>query len=64
MGPHHHKQGKLYSVGPHSFEGVWGIADVWSPDLPQGKSTWTDEYSFVPFGIGQIFIENEKGKQS
>ncbi len=58
MGPHHHKQGKLYLVGAHSFEGVWGVADTLSPDLPQGQSTWTDEYSFVPFGIGQIYIEH------
>lgn len=62
MGPHHHKHGKLYFVGPHSFEGVWGIADIWSPDLPQGKSTWTEEYSFVPFGIGTIFIEHKRKK--
>ncbi len=64
LGPHHHIHSKLYFVGPNSFAGVWGFADFVSPDLPQGKSTWTDEYSFVPFGIGQIFIENEKRKQS
>lgn len=64
MGPHHHKYSKLYGVGPNSFEGTWGFVDVLNPDLPAGVSTWTDEYSFVSFGIGPIFIEHERRRQS
>lgn len=64
MGPHHHKHGKLYFVGPNSFEGVWAFADFVSPDLPVGDSTWDDEYHFVPFGIERIFIEHERRRQS
>lgn len=36
LGPHHHKAGDLYAVGPGS----------WSDER-----NWTDEYNFVPFGF-------------
>lgn len=37
LGPHHHKDGELYGVGPHSY-------------LKHGDS-WTDRYSLVRFGL-------------
>ncbi|MEM3693943.1 MAG: glycosyl hydrolase [Candidatus Bathyarchaeia archaeon] len=36
LGPHHHKSGELFSVGPGSF---------------MDELNWTDEYCFVPFGL-------------
>jgi len=39
LGPHHHKAGELLSVGPGSF---------------QDWANWTDEYTFVPFGLGRV----------
>lgn len=36
LGPHHHTDGELYSVGPGSFN---------------GEENWMDEYCFVRFGI-------------
>ncbi|MGQ9515356.1 MAG: glycosyl hydrolase [Thermoproteota archaeon] len=41
LGPHHHKEGELLSVGPGSFS---------------DEVNWTDEYSFVKFGIGDARI--------
>ncbi len=61
LGPHHHKRGKLYFVGPNSFEGTWGFADFVNPDIEPFSKTWTDEYHFIPFGIKQIYIETLKG---
>lgn len=45
LGPHHLKHGESYSVSPGSFyrrSSVWRGED--NPD-------WTDDYSFVEFGI-------------
>lgn len=61
LGPHHHVRKKLYFVGPNSFDGTWGFADFVNPEITPGSSTWTDEYSFVPFGIKQIYLE--KGRK-
>ncbi len=36
MGPHHHKDGELYGVGPYSYK---------------DEKAWTDSYCFVRFGI-------------
>ncbi len=41
FGPHHDDRGELYSVGPSSFS---------------NKAHWTDEYSFVQFGISGMSI--------
>ena len=60
LGPHHHVRGKLYFVGPNSFDGTWGFADFVNPDIAVGSSTWTEKYSFVPFGIQQIIIEHRR----
>lgn len=45
LGPHHRPQGELYSVGPSTFTDTNG----WTDD-PTGDA-WTDDYSFVRFGI-------------
>ena len=45
LGPHHKPQGELYSVGPSTFTDKYGWADDCS------KPAWTDDYSFVKFGI-------------
>lgn len=45
LGPHHKPQGEIYSVGPSSFTDKYGWAD------DKSKPAWTDDYSFVMFGI-------------
>jgi len=46
LGPHHHVDGELFAVGPSAFTG----RRYWS-DSGDAPGTWTDDYSFVPFGI-------------
>lgn len=56
FGPHHHKNGESYLVGPASFEGRWaGLEEFMSPQNFH-KSTWTEDYGFVPFGIEKITV--------
>ena len=45
LGPHHHKQGELYFVGPSSFTDKPGWADGGETDI------WRDRYCFVRFGV-------------
>ena len=45
LGPHHKPYGESYSVGPATFTDKIGWSD------PQNLPTWTDDYSFVLFGI-------------
>lgn len=45
LGPHHKPQGEIYSVGPTTFTDKYGWAD------DRSKPAWTDNYSFVRFGI-------------
>ena len=45
LGPHHKPQGEIYSVGPSTFTDKHG----WADDTSQ--PAWTDDYSFVKFGI-------------
>ena len=45
LGPHHHIEGELISVGPASF------SSNPPPSAGGRKKTWTDDYSFVPFGL-------------
>ena len=49
FGPHHKPQGEIYSVGPSTFRDKYGWAD------DRTKPVWTDNYSFVKFGIVQKF---------
>ncbi|MFO7900581.1 MAG: glycosyl hydrolase, partial [Planctomycetota bacterium] len=47
LGPHHHCDGELYSVGPDSFRG----RKSWTDRSKAPVETWTDEYNFVRFGL-------------
>ena len=47
--PHHKLQGEIYNVGPSTFTDKHGWAD------DKSKPAWTDNYSFVKFGIVQKF---------
>lgn len=55
MGPHHHINGELDLVGPSSFQGHRGFEDFISPEL-RSDNTWTDAYSFIPFGCDGIYL--------
>lgn len=56
LGPHHHINGELYSVGPESFSGKWSWVEKKSetetttPEIRQ-QCYWRDDYCFVKFGI-------------
>ncbi len=47
LGPHHHKDGELFRVGPYSF---------------LDEKNWTDNYNFVPFGFKKAVIKKYKEK--
>lgn len=53
MGPHHHVRGQLNFVAPGSFTGHKSLGDVTTPEIQSGN-VWTNNYSFVPFGVRQI----------
>lgn len=55
LGPHHHIKGATYFVGQHIYAGVCEFEDFVNPEI-QTSSTWTDDYSFVPFGIKEVTI--------
>lgn len=56
FGPHHHIKGENNYVGCNTFKGIKGYEDaIVNYDLTM-EDTWTDDYSFVPFGCGQIEI--------
>lgn len=45
LGPHHHKNGEIYYVGPSSFTDKPGWTDGEETEI------WSDKYCFVRFGI-------------
>ncbi len=47
LGPHHHIDGELYSVGPGSFR----FLKSWTDRGDAPEQIWTDSYSFVRFGL-------------
>ena len=54
LGPHHHMKGENNYVGPNTFKGIYGYEDkIVNPDITQ-ETTWTQRYSFVPFGCGGV----------
>jgi hypothetical protein len=56
LGPHHHFKGENNYVGPNTFKGFYGYEDkIVNPDVTV-NDTWTDRYSFVAFGCGNIYI--------
>lgn len=56
LGPHHNIQGEMHSVGPQSFEGKYSWTDrpTEAVDIDRSRtyqSHWTEDYSFVTFGL-------------
>ena len=48
LGPHHHRDGELFAVGPRSFSG----GEIWMANpRASDDEIWRHAYSFVPFGI-------------
>lgn len=61
LGPHHHKLGTCKLVGPSTFLGTYGWEDFVNQEIPFGEQTWTDDYSFVRFGLKDVYlVEHEK----
>ena len=63
MGPHHHITGEPRFVGPHTFLGVAGFEDFITPEINSGDNTYTDSYSFVPFGIERVILTITKASK-
>lgn len=59
LGPHHHIKATPAMVGPDTFEGVNGFEDFVSPDI-DFPDTWTDDYSFIPFGCRGFKLKYSK----
>lgn len=56
LGPHHYIGGESFMVCPATYEGRWEcLPEFMAPNL-FGKSTWTDDYGFVPFGIKSVYL--------
>ena len=55
LGPHHHIKRIVAMVGPSTFTGTVGFEDFVSPDIT-GDRSWTDSYSFIPFGCDGISL--------
>ncbi len=60
LGPHHHVRRNPCFVGPSVFTGAAGFENFIYPDLV-GKETFTDEYTFIPFGCTAIEIAQAEG---
>ncbi|HOO27858.1 MAG TPA: hypothetical protein PLU43_05295, partial [Lachnospiraceae bacterium] len=62
LGPHHHIDGECYHVGPESFTGKWSWVEreteADATDISdRNKNYWTDTYSFIEFGMEQIWTD-------
>lgn len=62
LGPHHHRNGELYSVGPDSFTGRWSWVEKDSEAVPSTAEQrradyWRNGYCFVRFGPGDPLSE-------
>lgn len=55
LGPHHHIKGVTPLVGANTFAGIKGFEDFASPEITT-DSTWTDSYSFIPFGCDGFYV--------
>ena len=60
FGPFHHIKGEPIFVGPSTFSGIAGFEDFVSPEIKEGMNTYTDSYSFVPFGIKKVVLTVEQ----
>ena len=56
LGAHHHIQGEDLMISEDSFKGIKGGVDDFFHYEMDGPDTWTDDYSFVPFGCGRIRV--------
>lgn len=54
LGPHHHRNGENFLVGPATFNGTYAALEEFMSPWIQEKSTWTDAYGVIPFGIEHI----------
>lgn len=59
LGPHHHIKGITAMVGPSTFEGKLGFEDFVNPEI-KTSNTWTDNYSFIPFGCSGFRVITRK----
>ena len=64
LGPHHHKNGELYNVGPDSFTGKWSWVEreaegLVATDDERRSDYWMAGYSFVRFGFDILGHEHE-----
>lgn len=51
FGPHHSMERESKCIWPAYFgDGVWDKRTIFS-------TQWTDEYSFIPFGVKKIVLE-------
>lgn len=57
LGPHHHCKGKLNFVGVDSFKGKYSWTDFANPQFTSGDNIYTDAYSFIPFSVGDSYVE-------
>lgn len=61
LGPHHHQKHNPNFVGPSTFNGKKGFEDFVNPEFIS-DDTWTDQYSFIPFGCSGVeMIESVQG---
>ena len=58
MGPHHHKNGENFLIGPATYEGKWKILEEFMSPWLWHKKTYTSKYGFIPFGIKKIEVWN------
>lgn len=61
LGPHHHQNGEMYYTGPNSFTGTYGYEDfIVNHDIKRGSETWSNDYSFVEFGISGVTYHRKR----
>lgn len=60
LGPHHHVKGENLFVGCNTFKGKKGYEDTMFNFELEGEETWSDDYSFVPFGCDRIELITER----
>ena len=58
FGPHHHRKGELFQVGPESFTGRWSWVEreaegQVATEAEKADNYWRDGWSMVQFGLGR-----------
>ena len=54
LGPHHHRNGENFLVGPATFNGTYAPLEEFMSPWIREYNTWTDAYGVIPFGIQDI----------